>query len=357
MSYGGPQQQQYGDPGDYAQPSGQYGQPQQMWQQNQQPYGQAGAYPPQQGQYMQQPSAPPMHMQGQQYPQHGQQFMPQGPGFGMMPNGGDAFMTGLATDMLQQQSATYIQRGQAFMQQRMGFLSTDVMHYFFNLNSEYVRHKLLMLVAPFLRRWNYARVLEQISGGHKYLPPRQDVNAPDLYIPLMAAGTYCILMCLEAAQRHAFKPDLMTSAVSTASVAWFINAVILKLLLHLMGIPSAIPFLEVVAYAGYAFVHVCITTILGAAFGRLTWYVMWGYGSLCMAIFIVRTIKRIIFHEARQYRVNTSTHNYVLLGLALFQFLLTYVLGIRPAVVVAAARQAGKAAAAGAAAARTVVKP
>lgn len=46
-------------------------------------------------------------------------------------------MTGFATDMLQQQSATYIQRGQAFMQQRMGFLSTDVMHYFFNLNSEY----------------------------------------------------------------------------------------------------------------------------------------------------------------------------------------------------------------------------
>ncbi len=29
---------------------------------------------------------------------------------------------------------------------------------------------------------------------------------------------------------------------------------------------------------------------------------MWGYGSLCMAIFTVRTIKRIIFHEARQYR-------------------------------------------------------
>ena len=25
-----------------------------------------------------------------------------------------------------------------------------------------VRHKLLMLIAPFLRRWNYARVLEQV---------------------------------------------------------------------------------------------------------------------------------------------------------------------------------------------------
>ena len=46
-------------------------------------------------------------------------------------------MTGFATDVLQQQGTSYIQRGQAFMQQRMGFMSTDVMHYFFNLNTEY----------------------------------------------------------------------------------------------------------------------------------------------------------------------------------------------------------------------------
>ena len=46
-------------------------------------------------------------------------------------------MTGFASDMLQQSGASYLQRGQAFMQQRMGFMSTDVMHYFFNLNSEY----------------------------------------------------------------------------------------------------------------------------------------------------------------------------------------------------------------------------
>ncbi len=53
--------------------------------------------------------------------------------------------------------------------------------------------------------------------------------------------------------------------------------------------------------------------------------------------------------------VNTSSHNYVLLGLALFQFPLMYFLGIRPAVVVAVAKEATKAA--GKAAARTVLKP
>lgn len=253
-------------------------------------------------------------------------------------------MTGFASDMLQQQSATYIQRGQAFVQQRMGFLSTDVMHYFFNLNSDYVRHKLLMLVAPFLRRWTYSRVLEQISGGHKYLPPRQDVNAPDLYIPLMAAATYCLLMCLEAASRHSFRPELMTSAVSTASFAWLGHAAVLKFLLHLMGMGAAVPFLEVFAYAGYVFVHVCVSTVMGAAFGRVTWYAFWAYGSVCMAIFTVRNIKRIIFHEARQYRVSTSSHNYLLLGVALFQFPLMYLLGIRPAAVVVAVKQAASAA-------------
>lgn len=36
-----------------------------------------------------------------------------------------------------------------------------------------VQRKLLMLLAPFLRRWTYARSPEHISGGHKYLPPRQ----------------------------------------------------------------------------------------------------------------------------------------------------------------------------------------
>lgn len=67
----------------------------------------------------------------QQTSPHGRQ------GFAPFPGGGDAFMTGFATDMLHQSGASYLQRGQAFMQQRMGFMSIDVMHYFFNLNTEY----------------------------------------------------------------------------------------------------------------------------------------------------------------------------------------------------------------------------
>ncbi len=31
------------------------------------------------------------------------------------------------------------------------------------------------------------------------------------------------------------------------------------------------------------------------------YHVVWAYGSLCMAIFLVRTMKRVIFQEARHY--------------------------------------------------------
>ena len=35
--------------------------------------------------------------------------------------------------------------------------------------------------------------------------------------------------------------------------------------------------------------------------GKWAYYTAWLYCSLCMAIFLVRTLKRIIFQEARNY--------------------------------------------------------
>ena len=52
-------------------------------------------------------------------------------------------------------------------------------------------------------------------------------------------------------------------------MAWLLHTLLLKVLLYLMGIPAAVPFLELVAYAGYPFVHICLAAIGGAAFGEL----------------------------------------------------------------------------------------
>lgn len=272
----------------------------------------------------------------------------------------DPFLTGVAGNMLRQQGQSYLQRGQAFVQSKMGFISGGTLHYHFSITPEYVRTKLLMLAAPFLKRWNYARIAEQITGGHKYLPPRQDINAPDLYIPLMALWTYGILIGVATLMRSdpagttGFKPDTIYNAVSSCGVAWLAHTLLLKVILYMLGIPAAVPFLELAAYAGYAFVPACASLLLQLVpgGGGAAYHVVWAYGSLCTAVFLVRTMKRVIFQEARTYSIDSTRHNYLLLGLAIFQFPLNAWLARLPPISAAAAAAAAAAAGVGKAAAK-----
>ena len=55
---------------------------------------------------------------------------------------------------------------------------------------------------------------DQIAGGHPFKPPRQDLNAPDLYIPLMALCTYCILGSIAMISRGRWTTDSMYALVS-----------------------------------------------------------------------------------------------------------------------------------------------
>ena len=49
----------------------------------------------------------------------------------------------------------------------------------------------LALVVFFQGPWT--RISEPVAGRLSYKPPIYDINAPDLYIPLMSFGTYIVL--------------------------------------------------------------------------------------------------------------------------------------------------------------------
>lgn len=205
------------------------------------------------------------------------------------------------------------------MQSKMGFFSSSSTHYLFDITTDYVAHKLLMLLAPFLRRWSYSRAPEHLSGGHKFLPPRLDNAAPDLYIPIMAMWSYCILMGIYLLASNRFAPDLIYTTVSGAIGAWVVHACLLKILLWVLGIPSAAPLVELSAYAGYAFTAASISLFSHIILGRIGYHIVWFYGSLCMAIFLVRTMKRIVLADAN-YHAGSKKYTYLLLGIALFQW-------------------------------------
>jgi len=51
----------------------------------------------------------------------------------------------------------------------------------------------MLLISSFLAQGHWTRITEPVGGRLSYKPPIYDINAPDLYIPLMAFGTYVIL--------------------------------------------------------------------------------------------------------------------------------------------------------------------
>jgi len=241
---------------------------------------------------------------------------------GLLPNlsplgfiAGSSFLSGG-----QNWGQQYVQR----VQQRMSWLSGSAFNYHFAVNNTYVSSKLLMLLAPFLKKWTYTRQPEQVQGVHKFRPPRVDVNAPDMYLPLMSLWTYVIAVCAANLLHHKFKPDLIYSTAWSASMSWIVHAAVAYIVLRAMNLPTSVPWVELFSYTGYTYVHAVITIVAGQVGGKWAYYLVWVYGGLCMAIFLVRTMKRILFQEARNYGRDLSTTNYLLLTLAAFQFPLLF---------------------------------
>ncbi|KAI8112023.1 hypothetical protein M9435_004518 [Picochlorum sp. BPE23] len=273
-------------------------------------------------QYGQQGWSQPQPQQGYSQPSV---FVPQNPstmqsgGAGPSFAGVDPFLSGVAGDVLRQQGQSYLQRSQAYMQSKIGFLSGGTVSYLFAVTPEYVVQKTMMLLLPFLRKWTYSRIPDQLSGQHKYQPAKQDTNAPDLYLPLTSLWTYCLLVGFALFVKQAFKPEVIYNTVSLSVGAWIFHAMVLKTLLWAMSISDA-PIMELSSYAGYSFVYGCFVVSARLAGGSAAGHAVWVYCSFAYALFLVRTLKRIIHQEPKYHYGGPAHQNYLLLGLAIFQF-------------------------------------
>ncbi|KAK9150849.1 hypothetical protein Syun_009158 [Stephania yunnanensis] len=195
--------------------------------------------------------------------------------------------------------------------------------YYFQVNDQYVRNKLKVVLLPFLHRGHWTRITEPVGGRLSYKPPVYDINAPDLYIPLMAFGSYVVLAGFSLGLLGKFSPEALSLQFTKGLLGWFLQVVLLKVLLYSLGSGEA-PLLDIVAYAGYAFTGMCV-----AVLGRIVWsysyYFLMPWTCLCMGVFLVKTMKRVLFAEVRSY--DSSRHHYLLLFMALAQFPLFIWLG------------------------------
>lgn len=87
------------------------------------------------------------------------------------------------------------------------------------------------------------------------VPPGDDINAPDLYIPLMAFVTYVLLSGAILGIQGRFSPEQL-GIMSSEALGWLVLEVLIFLFfVYVLNVQSNISYLDAVAFSGYKFVR------------------------------------------------------------------------------------------------------
>ena len=180
------------------------------------------------------------------------------------------------------------------------YVSMVALKHYFNVTTVYVLHKLLLVLFPWRHKpWSRQQrpsttgTQDQNNYSYYFLPPREDINSPDMYIPVMAFVTYILLSTLLAGLRGAFHPEVMGSTFGYALFVVIVEILILKLGTYVLSITNESQLLDLVAYSGYKFVGVIVTLvvtgIVNLGQGRRGWlgWIVFGYTFMANAFFLV----------------------------------------------------------------------
>lgn len=177
------------------------------------------------------------------------------------------------------------------------FVNVSALKHYFNVSNAYVLRKLLLVLFPWRHKpWSRQISHNEPSGSGSsasFLPPRDDINSPDIYIPVMAFTTYVLLSTLIAGLNGKFKPELLGITFSNASVIIILELVLLWLGRYFLNINSESQIYDLVAYSGYKFVGVIVTIAVaaisngGKGTGGWVGWTVFGYTFMANAFFLV----------------------------------------------------------------------
>ncbi|KAG6865542.1 hypothetical protein C0991_001735 [Blastosporella zonata] len=200
--------------------------------------------------------------------------------------------------------------GQDYVQRNFGtiFPSTPLKHHF-NVSNSYVINKLSLVLFPWLQKpaaWR--RIVRQSSNQNQnqtpnqpaveWAPPREDLNSPDLYIPLMALVTYILLCALHAGLTKQFHTKVLGEALSRGLAVVLLDFAFVKLGCYFLNVHESTPFADLVAYGGYKFVGVIFALIPSFLFTTpLVNSLLFIYVFLANAFFLLRSLRSLVLPD------------------------------------------------------------
>lgn len=185
------------------------------------------------------------------------------------------------------------------------WVNFSALKHYFNVTNGYVINKLFLVLFPWRHKpWSRKQAVGPSGQEGWYLPPRDDVNSPDMYIPVMALVTYILLSTLLAGLRGQFQPELLGYTFSKAGVVVFVEILLLKLGCYFLGISNESQLLDLVAYSGYKFVGIIVTVAIaqlvngGKGTGGWVGWSVFFYTFLANSLFLMRSLRYVLLPES-----------------------------------------------------------
>jgi len=164
------------------------------------------------------------------------------------------------------------------------------------VDNAYVGKKLALLLFPFAPRDWSMRFLH----SNEPVPPKVDLNAPDLYIPSMAIVTYIMLAGLVLGIGNRFTPEQL-GLIASNVLAWLIcENLLLTITKFVMNISQSLGVWTSLSFSMYKFVamNACLLVYIGG--GKSAYYGALAYASLCVAFFLIRSVKSFVMDSFYQ---------------------------------------------------------
>ncbi|GAA5887984.1 hypothetical protein JCM16303_005225 [Sporobolomyces ruberrimus] len=221
-------------------------------------------------------------------------------GFGQSMGMG-TMMNDATAQMGMQFGSHALSAGQAYLDKNFTrLLPLAHLKHSFNVSNGYVLNKLKLLLWPWRHRpWSRGVVRSETTGvAEGWKPPREDVNCPDLYIPVMALVTYVLISAVTAGKAGTFDPAMLGQTASKAFGLLLLEFVCIKLGCYLMGIGEEGTMVDLLAYEGYKFVGV-IVTLLAGLLGVTGWsyWAVFVYLVLANFFFQLRSLRHLILPD------------------------------------------------------------
>lgn len=186
--------------------------------------------------------------------------------------------------------STLADQGKEYVTQNVDrWFSISKLKFYFAVDTTYVAKKLALILFPFLNKdWSVK------YSQSEAVPPKLDVNAPDLYIPVMSFVTYLLIVGVCLGVQEKFAPELLGIQASSA-LGWFVIEIgMIWLMMQILQIKSALKTFDIMSFCGYKYLGMILCLMSSLLFNGLGYTLTLFYMCLAITYFMVRNLKLMI---------------------------------------------------------------